>query len=138
MYRKEFAGRHLQVASSNITVCDGGIENSSVLLRTDKPLHHRLKTSTAPRILVVEDDISLGKFLSRELKLKLFSVDVRHDGEAARDELQESSYDLVILDLNLSKTDGMAFLKQIRLSQPRLSILVLTARNHTEIGRAHV
>jgi DNA-binding response OmpR family regulator len=88
-------------------------------------------TSTGQKILVVDDDVPLGKFLSRELKRRHFSVEIRHDGEAARDDLRESIYDLVILDLNLPKMDGMAVLKQVRVSHPRLPILVLTARNHT-------
>jgi len=87
--------------------------------------------STGQKILVVDDDVPLGKFLSRELKRRHYSVEVRQDGEAARDDIQESVYDLVILDLNLPKMDGMTVLKQVRLSQPRLPILVLTARNHT-------
>ena len=87
--------------------------------------------STGQKILVVDDDVPLGKFLSRELKRRHFSVEIRQDGEAARDDIQKSIYDLVILDLNLPKMDGMAVLKQVRLSQPRLPILVLTARNHT-------
>jgi DNA-binding response OmpR family regulator len=84
-----------------------------------------------PKILVVDDDVPLGKFLSREFKRRHFSVEIRHDGEAARDGIRESTYDLVILDLNLPKMDGMAVLKQVRVSHPRLPILVLTARNHT-------
>jgi DNA-binding response OmpR family regulator len=87
---------------------------------------------TGPKILVVDDDIPLGKFLSRELKRRHFSVDVRHDGEAACEDLQNPLHDLVILDLNLPKMSGMAVIKQVRLSQPRLPILVLTARNRTE------
>lgn len=94
------------------------------------PLQVQL-SSTGQRILVVDDDVPLGKFLSRELKRRHFSVEIRHDGEAARDDIQESVYDLVILDLNLPKMDGMAVLKQVRQSHPRLPILVLTARNHT-------
>jgi DNA-binding response OmpR family regulator len=89
-------------------------------------------TSTGQRILVVDDDVALGKFLSRELKRRHYSVEIRQDGEAARDDIQGSTYDLVILDLNLPKMDGMAVLKQVRVSQPRLPILVLTARNHTQ------
>lgn len=88
-------------------------------------------TSAGQKILVVDDDVPLGKFLSRELKRRHYSVEVRQDGEAARDDIQGSVYDLVILDLNLPKMDGMAVLRQVRLSQPRLPILVLTARNHT-------
>jgi DNA-binding response OmpR family regulator len=82
--------------------------------------------------MVVDDDIPLGKFLSRELKRRHFSVEVRHDGETACEDLQKSTHDLVILDLNLPKMSGMAVIKQVRLSQPRLPILVLTARNRTE------
>ena len=88
-------------------------------------------TSTGQKILVVDDDVPLSKFLSRELKRRNFSVEIRHDGEAARDDIRDSNYDLVILDLNLPKMDGMAVLKLTRLSHPRLPILVLTARNHT-------
>lgn len=84
------------------------------------------------RILIVEDDVALGKFLSRALKLKLFSVDVTLDGEAAWEALHKSLYNLAILDLNLPGIDGMVLLKQVRLTQPGLRILVLTARNRTE------
>jgi DNA-binding response OmpR family regulator len=84
------------------------------------------------RILIVEDDVSLGKFLSRALKQKCFSVEVSLDGEAAWEALQNSTYDLVILDLNLPGMDGMELLKRVRLTQPALPLLVLTARNRTE------
>jgi DNA-binding response OmpR family regulator len=84
------------------------------------------------KILIVEDDVSLGKFLSRALKLKLFSVEVALDGEVAWETLQNSNYDLVILDLNLPRIDGMELLKRLRQIQPGLRVLVLTARNRTE------
>jgi DNA-binding response OmpR family regulator len=87
---------------------------------------------TEQKILIVEDDISLCKFLARELASKHYSVEVSHDGETACANFQESICDLMILDLNLPKMDGMAVLRHIRLSQPRLPILVLTARNRTE------
>jgi DNA-binding response OmpR family regulator len=82
--------------------------------------------------LIVDDDIALGKFLSRELKNRQFSSEICNDGESATEKIKETNYDLVILDLNLPRMDGMAILKQVRLSQPRLPILVLTARNRTE------
>jgi DNA-binding response OmpR family regulator len=84
-----------------------------------------------PRILIVEDDVSLGKFLSRELTLKQFSIEISRDGETACENFEKSVYDLAILDLNLPKMDGMALLKHVRLSQLRLPVLVLTARNRT-------
>lgn len=96
------------------------------------PLPDRQAVSSEPRILIVEDDVPLGKFLSRELTRRNFSVTVSQDGETAYAELQGSSYDLVILDLNLPKMDGMTVLKQVRIHLERLPILVLTARNRTE------
>jgi two-component system copper resistance phosphate regulon response regulator CusR len=92
----------------------------------------RVREPAGHRILIVEDDVSLGKFLSRALTLKLFTVEISLDGEAAWETLQNSIYDLVILDLNLPRIDGMELLKRVRQDQPALRVLVLTARNRTE------
>jgi len=109
--------------------------NSELQSDVQEPLRslpHRSTSLTGLRVLIVEDDIPLGKFLSRELELKLFSVDTSEDGEAASVRLKESTYDLVILDLNLPKVDGMTLLKQVHRTNPQLPILVLTARSRTE------
>ena len=98
----------------------------------EKPLIDRTKILTGSRILVVDDDIPLGKFLIRELKRRHFSVEVCNDGQTGCEVLQASTFNLVILDLNMPKMDGMAVIGQVRLSQPKLPILVLTARNRTE------
>jgi DNA-binding response OmpR family regulator len=90
------------------------------------------KSALGEKILIVEDDVSLGKFLSRALKIKLFSVEVALDGEVAWEALQNSNYDLVILDLNLPRIDGMELLRRVRPIRPELRMLVLTARNRTE------
>ena len=92
----------------------------------------RQEITAKHNILIVDDDIALGKFLSRELRLKSFAVQVESDGEEACRELTRGSYDLVILDLNLPRMDGIAVMKVIRLSHPRIPILILTARNRTE------
>jgi DNA-binding response OmpR family regulator len=120
------------LTSSKLLAGDAGREGASAAPPADKQTRDRSKISTGPKILVVEDDIPLGKFLHRELKSNNFSVEVIYDGETACANIQESVYDLVILDLNLPKMDGMAVLKHVRLSLPRLPVLVLTARNRTE------
>jgi DNA-binding response OmpR family regulator len=107
-------------------------EGPAAAIVADATLHDQTEISTGARILVVDDDIALCKFLSRELKRRKFDVTVRHDGEAACTGIQKSDYDLLILDLNLPKLDGMTVMKQVRLSRPRLPILVLTARNRTQ------
>ena len=113
---------------------DDGTAQEETPLRSvpSEPSRERKETTARHRILIVDDDIALGKFLSRELMLKSFAVQVESDGEEACRELLRGSYDLVILDLNLPRMDGIAVMKQIRLTHPRLPILVLTARNRTE------
>jgi DNA-binding response OmpR family regulator len=81
------------------------------------------------RVLIVEDDVALATFLSDELRAERFTVDVVHDGEAALAILQdERRFDLLILDLNLPKLDGISLLERVKPAQPRLRMLVLTAR----------
>ena len=120
------------LASSGLPVGETRSEGPAAAIVAGTPLHDQAEISTRSRILVVDDDIALCKFLSRELKRRKFDVMVCHDGESACDDLQKSAYDLLILDLNLPKLDGMAVMKQVRLSLPRLPILVLTARNRTQ------
>jgi DNA-binding response OmpR family regulator len=81
------------------------------------------------RVLIVEDDVALATFLSAELRSEHFTVDVVHDGEAALALLQdERRFDLLVLDLNLPKLDGISLLERVKPAQPRLRMLVLTAR----------
>ena len=85
------------------------------------------------RILIVEDDVSLAGFLSGELEAQGFAVEQIHDGEEALRTLETTRrFDLVMLDLNLPKLDGIALMQRLRPAQPRLPVLVLTARSRVE------
>jgi two-component system copper resistance phosphate regulon response regulator CusR len=84
------------------------------------------------RILVVDGDIHLGKFLKRQLGRKDYQVDHKTDGKDAGDEIHGNICDLLILDLDLPGIDGLALLQRIRATLPRLPVLVLTARSRTE------
>lgn len=83
-------------------------------------------------ILVVEDDVPLADLLRQKLEAQSYVVEVAHDGEQARQAVNRKRYNLLILDLNLPKIDGVSLLQQMRPSQPRLPVLVLTARNRIE------
>ena len=84
------------------------------------------------KILVVDGDIHLGKFLKRQLGHKNHRVDIKTNGKDAGDELRGNSYDLLILELNLPDLDGIDLIKKIHAALPSLPILVLTARNRAE------
>src|SRR5664279_3560291 len=84
------------------------------------------------RILVVEDDAPLARFLSKGLEAEHYAVDVAPDGEEARWLVSECEYDLLLLDLNLPKLDGISLLRVVRPKKPSLPVLVLTGRSRIE------
>jgi DNA-binding response OmpR family regulator len=85
------------------------------------------------RVLIVEDDQSLAEFLRTELEAQSFTVDLIHDGAEACVTLQtKQHYDLLILDLNLPRMDGISLIDKIRPLYPRLPLLVLTGRSRVE------
>jgi len=85
-----------------------------------------------PHVLLAEDDVPLANFLQRRLEAESFQVQHAEDGEAATQALNKQCYHLLILDLNMPKMDGFSVLREIRPKQPRLPILVLTARTQVE------
>lgn len=84
------------------------------------------------RILVVEDDAALAAYIRRGLMAEHYEADVALDGEQGLEMASTQDYDLLILDLNLPKLDGIALLRQLRPEKPHLPVLVLTARPRVE------
>lgn len=97
-----------------------------------EPVRSEFHAVSGSRVLVAEDDAPLAQLVRQQLQAKSHAVSVVHDGEAARQAIAEGRFDLVILDLNLPKLDGITLLQQIRPTQPRLPVLVLTARHRVE------
>jgi DNA-binding response OmpR family regulator/flagellar motor protein MotB len=84
------------------------------------------------RILIAEDDDALARFVRQGLEGEHYAVDVASDGEQARATTTENDYDVVILDLNLPKLDGVSVLRHLRMKKPSLPVLVLTQRTRVE------
>jgi len=84
------------------------------------------------RILIAEVDEALDQFVRQGLEDEHYRVDVFKDGEQAKSAATETEYDLVILDLNLPKGDGVSVLRYLRLKTPSTPVLVLTPRNRVE------
>ena len=63
------------------------------------------------RVLIVEDDVALGAFLMRGLKLEGHEVDLVGDGSAALEHAAAERPDLMVLDLGLPKMDGVEVLR---------------------------
>jgi len=84
------------------------------------------------RVLIAEEDPALASFVRKGLEAEHYAVDVSQDGEQVRAMATELAYDLLILDLNLGRVDGVTILRHLRTKKPSMPILVLTSRNRIE------
>lgn len=85
------------------------------------------------RILIIEDNEKLAKFLAQYLKRQGFTVDYVLDGDSGkrRIELYHKTYDLVVLDWMLPGKNGDEILKEIRENGITVPVLMLTAKDST-------
>jgi DNA-binding response OmpR family regulator len=79
------------------------------------------------KALIVDDDLVLADVLSFTLRRAGFQVVAVHDGQAALDAWRNESPDLIILDLNLPKLDGLEVCRRIR-EQDDVPIIILSVR----------
>jgi two-component system response regulator QseB len=84
------------------------------------------------RILLIEDDLLLGDGLKNGLKQAGYTVDWLQDGAAAKIALDNETFDLLILDLNLPRIDGLSLLRKIRAQGNKVPVLILTANDSSE------
>lgn len=80
------------------------------------------------RILLVEDDPSLGEGLSTALRRAAYAVDWVLDGSSAVTAIRDGGFDLVVLDLGLPRLDGIEVIRTARRRGAMVPILVLSAR----------
>ncbi|TLY30177.1 MAG: response regulator [Ignavibacteria bacterium] len=84
------------------------------------------------KILVVEDEKKVAKFLKQGLEEERYAVDVASDGLQGETLALSGEYDLIILDIFLPKKDGIVVLKGIRSKQLKTPVLMLTAKSAVE------
>jgi heavy metal response regulator len=81
------------------------------------------------RILLVEDEEKVSRFVVRGLTEESFAVDSASDGLTGLELATTYNYDLIVLDLMLPELNGTELLRRIRLTDHRVPILMLTARD---------
>lgn len=80
------------------------------------------------RVLLVEDDMKIGLFVSNGLKEAGFEVDHVSNGKDGLQSALDASYDVAVIDLMLPVIDGLAVIEQMRANGVNTPVLILSAR----------
>ena len=84
------------------------------------------------RVLLVEDDARIARFVAKGLREQAYAVDVSADGDDALYQAAINSYDVIILDVMIPGKNGFEVCRELRRSGQKVPILMLTARDAIE------
>jgi two-component system response regulator AtoC len=84
------------------------------------------------KILIVDDDEGLIHFLSRFFSTKGYDVTAYTDGQSALDVLAKEQFDLILLDYKMTGLSGLDTLREVRKSQVKTPVIIMTAYGTTE------
>ena len=84
------------------------------------------------RLLLVEDEARMARFIVRGLREQAYAVDVATNGEDALYQTAINTYDAIILDVMIPKKDGFTVCRELRAEGVSVPVLMLTARDAVE------
>jgi len=87
------------------------------------------------KILVVDDDLSLRKMLEAVLTDDGYDVKEADDGQHAIEAVEEQFYDLILMDIRMTRMGGIEALKQIKKLSPGIPVIIMTAYASVETAR---
>jgi DNA-binding response OmpR family regulator len=85
-----------------------------------------IRTGPHPNILLVDDEMTLGKGLEKILKKEGYTVDYATTGQGALEYFGQKPYDLLVADLRLPDIDGMEVVKKAKGKNPQLPVIIIT------------
>ena len=80
------------------------------------------------RLLVVEDEKKVASFIKKGLQEEGYAVDLASDGKTGLTMGLDGVHDLIILDINLPRMDGLSVLQELRKRKVTTPVLLLTVR----------
>jgi two-component system copper resistance phosphate regulon response regulator CusR len=81
------------------------------------------------RILLVEDEPRVARFIAKGLREQSYAVDIAGDGDAALYKAEIDDYDLIVLDVMIPLRDGFDVCRELRRAGVTTPVLMLTARD---------
>lgn len=82
----------------------------------------------AQKILIIEDEIKIARFLELELGHEGYAVDQVHDGREGLNKALQTNYDLIVLDIMLPSMNGIEVLRKLRQNSD-VPVIMLTAKD---------
>lgn len=82
------------------------------------------------KILIVEDEQNLARFIELELEHENYVVDIEYDGKPGLEKALTNDYDLILLDLMLPNINGLEICRQVRQNKAT-PIIIITAKSDT-------
>jgi len=82
------------------------------------------------KVLIIEDEIKIARFIELELKYEGYEVEQSHDGREGLNMALEGNYNLIILDIMLPSMNGLEVLRRIR-QHSEIPVIMLTAKDQT-------
>ena len=82
------------------------------------------------KILIVEDEQNLARFIELELEHENYAVDIEYDGKPGLEKALTNDYDLILLDLMLPNINGLEICRQVRQNKST-PIIIITAKSDT-------
>jgi CheY-like chemotaxis protein len=86
------------------------------------------------RVLLVDDERELVFTIAERLEMRGYQVDAVTDGAEALTRAAASAYDVAVVDVKMPGVSGLAVLRALRESQPRLPVILLTGHGSASDG----
>ena len=85
-------------------------------------------------ILLVDDEKTMVKYLSKRLIKKGFEISIAYNGLEALEQVKAADFDVVLLDVLMPGMNGIDTLKEIKKIKPRTEVIMLTGHASVEAG----
>jgi DNA-binding NtrC family response regulator len=85
-------------------------------------------------ILLVDDEKTMVKYLSKRLIKKGFEISIAYNGSDALEQVKAADFDVVLLDVLMPGMNGIDTLKEIKKIKPQTEVIMLTGHASVEVG----
>ena len=87
---------------------------------------HPITEQNIPRILIIDDDESICRLITRSLDTKGYGCTIANDAANARNEMKDHTFDLILCDVKMHGGSGIEVLQSIKKERPDIKVIMFT------------